>query len=473
MRAWGVAVLATVVACGAVLSSVNAQPATTMQPPTTRVADCTISGCHTAQVSKQFLHGPNAVKACDACHDNIDPSKHKFQLKRQGRDLCEFCHIDKSGTEGPVVHKPVAQGECVACHDPHGSNNRKMLKKDTTPELCTQCHKQVLGAAHAHKPAGDDCTLCHKAHTSANEKLLTMNRRDLCLSCHQDVANVINGTKHAHNPVKGDCLQCHMAHGSDEVKNLKAAPKDLCLSCHQKVATTISECKRGHSAATDGAACLNCHVPHGSDSPKQLTKDPVASCMQCHQKPIVMSKERSVKAVTELADKTMHRHGPIDKGDCASCHAVHGGERDRLLVANYSTTFYQPYSDGAYELCMKCHDKGLVLSQPSTTQTNFRNGERNLHAVHVNSGTQGRNCRACHAIHASKSKALINNEVDFGQWKLPINFEATETGGSCAPGCHRVEKYDRASPVLSKPQSPPPVKPPAAGDPVPAVPAGK
>jgi hypothetical protein len=26
---------------------------------------------------------------------------------------------------------------------------------------------------------------------------------------------------------------------------------------------------------------------------------------------------------------------------------------------------------------------------------------------------------------------------------MPIHFEKTETGGSCHPGCHSIEHYDR------------------------------
>ena len=460
MRRIAVGAMVLLAGMGALLARVGAQSTPPLERPTTRTTDCTSGGCHSAQSDHKFLHGPNAVHACDACHEHLDPAKHTFELKRTGRQLCDFCHIDKTGTEGPVVHKPVATGECLGCHDPHGANNRRMLKKDTTPELCAQCHKEVVSAKHVHKPASEDCELCHKPHTSANEHLLTMDRRSLCLSCHQEVGKTIAGAKHPHDPTKGDCLQCHQAHASNEIKNLKAAPKDLCSSCHQKIADVAAHAKVPHGALTDSRACLNCHLPHGSEHDKQLAADPVAACMACHKDPIVVSKDVTVAGVPELADATLHRHGPIQKGDCAGCHTVHGGERDRLLVANYTKSFYQTYSEESYELCFKCHDKELILAQPATTQTGFRDGTRNLHAVHVKSPTQGRSCRACHSIHASKFEAEINETVQFGQWKLPINFKPTETGGSCAPGCHKVEKYERVKPAAT-PVVAPATQPPA------------
>ena len=73
--------------------------------------------------------------------------------------------------------------------------------------------------------------------------------------------------------------------------------------------------------------------------------------------------------------------------------------------------------------------------------TGFRNGDENIHFRHVNKVDKGRTCRACHEVHASKRPAHIREAVPFGSggWLLDINFEQTEDGGSCAPGCHTVE----------------------------------
>ena len=61
---------------------------------------------------------------------------------------------------------------------------------------------------------------------------------------------------------------------------------------------------------------------------------------------------------------------------------------------------------------------------------------------------KGRTCRICHEPHASNGEKLISKEgAQFGEWKIPINFKITSTGGSCAPGCHREFKYDRKKPV--------------------------
>lgn len=465
-----VAILAPVL----LLASASPGQAPASTPPTTRVLDCTTSGCHAQQLNYKFLHGPTAIKACDACHEYVDPAKHTFTVKRQGADLCIFCHIDKSSTDGPVVHKPVAEGKCTTCHNPHGSDSRLLLAKARPSDVCTDCHKETMRGAHPHQPAANDCTQCHKAHTSDHEKLLTMERQALCVSCHEDVGKTITSSAHPHKPAVDDCLKCHTPHASDQEHNLRQAPEALCVSCHESIGVIAAKAAHPHSAVTDNRACLNCHTAHGSDHEKQLPKDPVGTCLQCHDKPIVVDAKRTVPAITELTDSSFHRHGPIDKGDCAACHDVHGGQYANHLVEPYKPGFYQAYSDSSHVLCFKCHDRELVTIPTTEQATRFRDGSRNLHAVHVKSKTQGLACHACHTMHASRFPNQIADTVAYGQWNLPINFKPSEEGGSCAPGCHKPKDYRRSGPVNPVPEPaptpaapPPPPSAPVYGPPIP------
>jgi hypothetical protein len=41
--------------------------------------------------------------------------------------------------------------------------------------------------------------------------------------------------------------------------------------------------------------------------------------------------------------------------------------------------------------------------------------------------------------------------VPFGHWELPVKYEKTESGGSCTPGCHSLQKYSRQT---AKPEKP-------------------
>ena len=46
---------------------------------------------------------------------------------------------------------------------------------------------------------------------------------------------------------------------------------------------------------------------------------------------------------------------------------------------------------------------------------------------------------------------LIADSVAFGSWKLPLKFVKTESGGSCAPGCHTPVRPTTARAAGKKP----------------------
>jgi predicted CXXCH cytochrome family protein len=196
-----------------------------------------------------------------------------------------------------------------------------------------------------------------------------------------------------------------------------------------------------------------------------MKRDTVQACLACHDKPIAKTVGAVVAAVGEVAQPGLVKHGPIRDGNCSGCHNLHGSQFSRLLSQPYPETFYQPFKAEAYALCFTCHDKNLVLTEKTEGLTRFRNGDLNLHYLHVNKPDRGRSCYACHSTHASAQPAHVRDTVPYGNWEIPINFKQTGTGGSCAPGCHRASAYDRASPVV------PPPAPPAAAGPAPAPPA--
>jgi predicted CXXCH cytochrome family protein len=136
-------------------------------------------------------------------------------------------------------------------------------------------------------------------------------------------------------------------------------------------------------------------------------------------------------------------HKPIAAKDCSACHRTHGGDNYRLLVANYPPEFYVPYARANYALCYGCHNDKVVTVEQTTTLTNFRDGSKNLHYVHVHKEDRGRTCRACHDVHAAKQDHRMRDGVPFGStgWVLKINFSKTPTGGSCIKTCHEAKTY--------------------------------
>ena len=140
-------------------------------------------------------------------------------------------------------------------------------------------------------------------------------------------------------------------------------------------------------------------------------------------------------------------HGPIAEGDCAACHDPHGSDYFRLLTGAYPAKIYVPFQDGTYAFCFQCHDRSLIENASTTTGTRFRNGGQNLHYLHVADPRKGRTCRTCHEPHAGNNRHLVCSEgASFGAWQIPVHYQETATGGSCAPGCHRPLSYDREKP---------------------------
>jgi predicted CXXCH cytochrome family protein len=441
-------------------------PAAAMARPTTRTNDCTLAGCHAQEKQFKFQHGPVAVGACDTCHTYANEKQHTFTLKAAKAELCTFCHIGGGGGKGPVVHKPVTDGDCLGCHNPHGGATRAILRREDTAALCADCHRDVTqGRKHLHGPvASGSCLACHGAHRAAFPKLLAAEGKDLCLSCHDQMQHQIETVKVVHKPVQeGNCNQCHETHASDYKMQLKQEPLQLCQSCHEPVKKQLASAAVKHSATVTGDACLNCHTSHGGNLSKLMKAEPAKACLSCHDKDIKVASAaaaagappvRVIPAMKAVLDPKQFKHGPLKDGDCAGCHQPHGGEITRLLAKPYTEKFYQPFDVKEYALCFTCHDQQLVLAEKTGGLTNFRNGEQNLHYLHVNKAENGRTCSACHSTHTSSQPLHLRETVPFGKWEMPVSFTQTQSGGNCKAGCHEPMAYDRLKPVQNRTLNP-------------------
>lgn len=422
-------------------------PAYAVEKPTIAVPrdSCVTAECHTAVVDHKVLHGPVNVNACDACHEAVDETQHTFKLLRSDQQLCTFCHqMDFTGAK--VVHQPLITGDCLPCHNPHGGYDRFSLRGASLQDACNQCHEPVATKDHrsVHGPvAAGACTVCHSAHTSDNKNLLPRTGNDLCLMCHTQMEENMAKAKFQHEAVKQDCASCHDPHASQFPMMVKQEPVALCTSCHEPVKQAALAATHKHKVVTEGDACLYCHTAHGGDLDNLMKTEPIKVCMQCHADPMP---EAGVAGVSEVLDPKLVKHGPINDGSCGGCHNVHGSDVTKLLANNYPEKFYAPFDMENYAICFNCHDPQLVQMEKTDKLTNFRNGDVNMHYLHVNK-QKGRTCRACHATHASTNPLHIRESVPFGQWELPINYKPTPTGGSCAPGCHQPLAYNRDEPV--------------------------
>lgn len=412
---------------------------------------CVTAECHPGVKSKSFMHGPVRVNGCDGCHRLTDPATHAFTDVAKRGEMCALCH-DPRTQDAPVVHSPFAQGECLSCHDPHGSTAPQMLRGERYADACASCHKDVTGAHdNVHGPASAGaCGACHQPHAAKFPKLLNDQGRDLCLKCHLRTAMEIQDKLVVHDPVKGDCGVCHAPHATEFPAILVAEPVKLCTDCHQDIATKVNAATTQHAAVTTQRACLNCHEPHASAHASLLKQEVKVLCFECHDQPIKLDDGTTIANMKKIVESRKSLHGAITQRGCVECHEIHGGGHRKLLTAEYPSDLYYPFSDDAYALCFSCHDRQMVLQSRTSTVTAFRNGQTNLHYLHVNRGKKGRSCGVCHDAHAANRENHIRDEVPFGKkgWKLPIKYVSIDNGGRCSAGCHAAFEYNRVTPVV-------------------------
>ena len=418
-----------------------------VEKPTTPQTTCVTDECHADYGKKAFVHGPVSLGDCKACHKPLNPAEHTYEFDRKGKDLCEYCHLDQASKKN--VHEPLKTGECTQCHDPHSSDSKFLIPEKTVAALCAKCHRVTEGFAFLHGPtAVGECTVCHQSHSSDFPKLLVSDHAELCFSCHVVTQSELKKYEFMHEPAKNDCIGCHDPHGGSDPKLVKSLAPFLCYTCHKDIQKIAENSKYQHTVVGDIGGCMNCHTPHASTVKFLLKNDAASLCMACHNKPVAVSKDEVLPAFTDQIKDKKYLHGPVAQNDCSGCHVAHGSQYFRLLSKEYPPQFYAPFSKENYALCFSCHPESVVLTRETSDLTDFRNGNLNLHFVHVNKPEKGRTCRSCHATHASNLPKHVRESVPYGVWNLPIKFQKTETGGSCAPGCHLPYTYDRQSPAV-------------------------
>jgi predicted CXXCH cytochrome family protein len=455
--------------CAAVASSFGQAPSPSSASRTALIeANSCTKECHQDVVSHKVMHKVSLTK-CDACHIQGNPKQHRFHLIVPKEELCLRCHaVPHEGT----THTPVRQGRCMECHDPHGSEQPRSLRADPKRELCVKCHTQDFSQfKFVHGPvAVGACIVCHKPHSSTEPALLVKDARSLCLTCHGEIQTKGEQQGHMHGALQQGCIPCHNPHASDLKYQLRAEAPDLCMKCHKEHFDQVTSAARVvHGAIHEKGGCTGCHEPHSSRLASLQRGSQPGICLDCHSRPLTTQDGKPLTDMAAFLAENPDHHGPIRDGNCTACHETHTSRNFRLLKEEYPAAFYAPFELATFKLCFKCHIPDLVLSKSGTGLTQFRDGDRNLHFLHVNQA-KGRTCRSCHEVHASKRPAHIRESVPFGsgEWMLPLNYQKSPEGGSCMPGCHESRHYDRTSvkaepspEPLFGPPAPPPTLPPA------------
>jgi predicted CXXCH cytochrome family protein len=429
------------------------EPAPRPTGPLPEGAGCITEACHAPFERAPHIHGAVAAGDCGVCH-LPDQGNHTYPLAREGNDTCTFCHA--TGGHRAYQHAAMEIG-CTTCHQPHVSDVKFLLTAPNVREVCLQCHLPD-DDPYPHGPFADgECTACHRPHESDYRKLLRGGEgNEHCFTCHAEMAHALDTAPHIHDPALGACVDCHDPHASAHEYALWDSIEETCYACHAGMEQMIASALAPHAAVSTADSCANCHDAHVSGRPALLLDREDELCLQCHDVEMQATDGRVIPSMQTIIGERAFLHGPVRAGECSPCHNAHGADHSSLLRARFTSAFYAPFELGDYALCFNCHEREIVLAERTTTLTGFRDGDVNLHYVHVSRDRKGRTCRTCHDLHGSNLPRHLAETVPFegSGWAMPIGFRATDTGGACAPGCHEPQTYNRSDPSLSSGATP-------------------
>ena len=373
----------------------------------------------------EIFHEPLTGKPCIECHEEMIPAR--------GRCLL------------------TGEQMCVLCHDIPAIGGRASLMEPSAP-TCFKCHsEEAFDGSFVHGPfAAGACITCHSPHGDNSSAMVRISGRQICLPCHEETKTDFDSARFRHQASAGGCTECHTPHASEQRYQLRKPVPGVCVECHEDLFEKLEGAVVTHSAVEEDSACLNCHKAHSSENDWLLSGEDMEVCLGCHNEPIKVDDLELEPMGPVLAAKAWH-HGPIEFRICSKCHDPHGSPYFRLLTDAYPERLYAPYFESNYALCFRCHEPTLFKDERTETLTEFRDGDLNLHFVHVNKSSMGRTCRLCHEAHASTGSKFIAESVPFGTWDLPIKFSKAENGGSCESGCHAAKSYDRLAAQSGRP----------------------
>lgn len=291
---------------------------------------------------------------CETCHTThktgADPNvENRFHLTKAAPALCLDCHDPKDGQlQKSHQNQPFATANCLQCHDPHQS---------ATPKLM---------ARFMHPPFADkSCEICHAPANDGKVVLTQTNVKDLCVTCHDDKAKLIETAKVQHPGAAGDCTDCHNPHASAQPGLPKTDPVSICIGCHTEQAEQGKKAHLHQPAFRQG--CATCHEPHGGSNLHLLrAANPNPLCLECHGPDIRPQKLEKEHLVAIFDGKVrlpenyfakvpllpikyglghpVERHPVVDQVDptnpdkvrvtlnCATCHQPHSSAQPNLLV---------------------------------------------------------------------------------------------------------------------------------------------
>jgi predicted CXXCH cytochrome family protein len=212
--------------------------------------------CHKNYINKsKWKHSTTVNHQCLICHQlSVKPWRIGIPVGKID-DTCFICHNGKKEQRtSKYRHGPMIAG-CTLCHNPHGDEHRYYLWADSALDICVTCHsdKQKLleknrSVSYVHGVIrGGGCVLCHDPHASNERFMLRKSINKLCMGCHEEQVDLINGHPVARHPVAAPkerrrpdreltCVGCHDPHASAHQYLLVETKLGglLCRGCHKR-----------------------------------------------------------------------------------------------------------------------------------------------------------------------------------------------------------------------------------------------
>ena len=191
----------------------------------------------------------------------------------------------------------------------------------------------------------------------------------------------------------------HTTPGAGNPANLT---RDDCVTgkCHGQWGP---DAKIYHQPLREGP-CTDCHIPDSDYDPEKHDiftfsfPDLKAQCLACHD------------SVAETLVDGKQVHKPADAGVCESCHDPHGNREEVFLLPpdrkGEGTARGLWLSRGLNPQCVSCH--GIdPFGGKDASETQFRDGARNLHWLHLRVVEREIECVQCHEPHAGGQGKLM------------------------------------------------------------------
>ena len=362
-------------------------------------------------------------------------------------DSCAACHRAHSANGLVLRQTSPEEAVCFACHSPGGTGTDVQGAFTSYTNTATRIFKHDIAQANAlHQPGESsaarfgganrhvECEDCHDPHeaTRGSASPPTIQREMYAMSGVDpqwplDVPGAPAGYTWLAQAGREYqvCLKCHSAFTSlpsyrPDGWNGTAYVSDGLWKLDRSTTIQLADSRNlaqefnSNNASYHPVAAVgrNQSIPPGSFV-NGWTQGSLTYCSDCH----------------DNASSSTQGDGP------------HGSPRLHILAgtANY-TTVDNTAIPASGEICFLCHSYAVYVTLDSSTETNFRNQNKNLHKLHSGKRTA---CYTCHDTHGSEQLHLINFNANVAT--IPAGRDsqtawyATSTGGGCYLACHGTQ----------------------------------